>query len=455
MDMTFRLPALLLLALAPLFPQTPDFEGRWLGTLDAGPNKLRIALRLVKTVGGGFSCIMNSLDQNPADVPADKVTVYGRTIVMEFPQIGGSIQVALRDDAKQLAGNLRQAGATLPIVFERTDSAVESSRPQEPRKPYPYDEQEVGFEYSGVKLAATLTLPRSQGPHPAVLLLTGSGAQDRNESVMGHRPFLVLADYLTRRGIAVLRADDRGVGGSTGNLSATSLEDLAGDALSGVAWLKARPDIDPARIGLIGHSEGGVVAALAAGRSRDVAFVVLLAGTGIPGDRVVISQVERLSKAGGVPTEMLAQSLAIQRKLFDVLKHEPDNAIAIEKMRAVLPEAARKTKEVELRMMTSASYRSFISTDPAAALAKVKAPVLALAGELDTQVPADENLPAIAAALKRAGNRRATTLKLPGLNHLFQKAKTGSLSEYRQIEETINPAALDVLGEWLAKHTVR
>ncbi|HWQ55215.1 MAG TPA: alpha/beta fold hydrolase [Bryobacteraceae bacterium] len=451
--MTVRLPALLLLALAPLFPQTPDFEGRWLGTLDAGPNKLRIALRLARTPGGGFSCIMNSLDQNPADILASKVTVNGRTIVTEFPQIGGSIEVALRDDAKQLAGNLRQAGVALPIVFERTESAIESSRPQEPRKPYPYDEREVNFEYSGVKLAATLTLPRTKGPHPAVLLLTGSGAQDRNESAMGHRPFLVLADFLTRRGIAVLRADDRGVGGSTGNLSAASLEDLASDALAGVAWLKARPEIDPARVGLIGHSEGGVVAALAAGRSRDVSFVVLMAGTGLPGDQVVLSQVERLSKAGGVPPEMVAQSLAIQRKLFDILKHEPDNAIALEKMGAALPEAARKMKQVELKMMTSVSYRSFIGTDPAAALVKVKSPVLALAGELDTQVPPDENLPAIAAALKR--NRRANTLRLPGLNHLFQKAKTGSISEYRHIEETINPAALDAVGEWIAKQTAR
>lgn len=453
--MSFRLPALILLTVTPLLSQTPDFEGRWLGTLDAGPNKLRIALHFARAASGGFSCIMNSLDQNPADLPAGTVAVDGRTIVAEFPQIGGSIEGTLSDDGKQLTGVLRQAGAKLPITFGRVETPPETKRPQEPRKPYPYDEQEVMYGNAAVKLAATLTLPRTAGPHPAVLLLTGSGAQDRNETVMGHRPFLVLADYLTRRGIAVLRADDRGVGGSGGNPANTGIEDVAADALSGVAFLKSRKEIDPARIGLIGHSEGGGVAALAAARSRDVAFIVLMAATGLPGDQIVLRQVETLSKNAGVPPEMLAQSLAIQRKLFEVLKHEKDDAAALEKMLALLPEPARLPKTAELRMMTSKSYRSIITTDPADALKKVKVPVLALNGELDTQVQAGENLAAIAAALEKAGNRDAITRELPGLNHLFQKAKTGALSEYRQIEETLNPAALEDIGEWIAKRVAK
>lgn len=458
--MAFRLLVLILLSMAPLFPQEPPVEGRWLGTLDAGPNKLRIALHFARGANGVLSCIMNSLDQNPADIPAAKVTVSGRTVTAEFPQIGGAIEATLSEDGRQLAGVLRQAGAKLPITFARVESLPETKRPetkrpQEPRKPYPYDEREVTFENAGVKLAATLTLPRAAGPHAAVLLLTGSGAQDRNETVMGHRPFLVLADYLTRRGIAVLRADDRGVGGSTGNLANTGIEDLAADALAGVALLKSRKEIDPTRIGLIGHSEGGVVAAVAASRSRDVAFVVLMASTGLPGDRVVLRQVETLSKKAGVPPEMIAHSLALQSKLFDVLKNEKDDAAALEKMLALLPEPARQAKGAELRMMTSKSYRSIITTDPAGALEKVKAPVLALNGALDTQVEAGENLAAIAAALRRAGNRDATTLELPGLNHLFQKAATGSLSEYRQIEETINPAALEAVGDWIAKRAAK
>jgi pimeloyl-ACP methyl ester carboxylesterase len=299
-----------------------------------------------------------------------------------------------------------------------------------------------------------------KGPHTAVLLLTGSGAQDRDESIMGHRPFLVLADYLTRRGIAVLRMDDRGVGGSTGNVISSTEEDLTADALAGVAFLKSRKEIDGARIGLLGHSEGALVAALAASRSADVAFVVTLAGPGLPGDEIILRQVETLGRGAGLNSERVTANLALQRKLLDVVKTEKDDAAALEKMKqeigpvlAGMPEYARKGKEVEMKTMTSKWYRSFVSTDPRPALAKVKVPVLALNGELDAQVAADENLQSIAASLKSGGNRDVTTQKLPGLNHLFQRARTGAITEYREIEETINPEALKAVGDWMAKRT--
>lgn len=452
---TARLIALALAAMIPLLPQTPGFEGRWLGTLDAGPNKLRIALRFEKTPDGRFAAVMNSLDQSRADIPAGRVVIDGRAVTLEFPQIGGSIQGALSEDGSAIAATLHQAGAKLPITFARGAAEPPAPRPQEPRKPYPYNEAEVVFENAGVRLAATLTLPRTPGPHPAVLLLSGSGAQDRDESIMGHRPFLVLADYLTRRGIAVLRADDRGVGGSTGNSATATLYDLAGDALAGLAYLKSREEIDPARIGIIGHSAGGVVGAIAAANSRDIAFLVLMAATGLPGDRIVLWQVETLSRRAGVPPELLEQSLAVQRKLFEILKVETDNAAAVRKMLAEIPEPMRQSKEPELRMMTSPSYRSIITTDPARILPKVKTPVLAINGELDAQVAADENLSAIATALAKGGNKNVTTVKLPGLNHLFQKTETGAVSEYGRIAETINPAALETIGGWIAARVQR
>lgn len=450
-----RLSAIFLASMIPLLPQSPGFEGRWLGTLDAGPNKLRIALRFEPTPTGRFSVVMNSLDQNPADIRAERVAIDGRTATVEFPQIGATIEGTLSEDGSAIDATLHQSGASLPITFSRREADPPAPRPQEPKKPYPYDAVEVAWENAGVRLAATLTLPRSEGPHPAVLLLSGSGAQDRDEAIMGHRPFLVLADYLTRRGIAVLRADDRGVGGSTGNPANSTLYDLAGDALAGVAYLKSRKEIDPARIGLIGHSQGGVVGAIAASNSRDVAFLVSMAGTGLPGDRIVLRQVETLSRSAGVPPEMIAQALAVQRKLFEILKTETDDKAALRKMLAELPEPARRGKEAELRMMTSPAYRSIITTDPAPVLAKVKVPVLAINGELDTQVAADENLSAVAAALAKGGNKNVTTVKLPGLNHLFQKAETGAVSEYRRIEETINPAALETIGEWIAARVQR
>ncbi|MGE5569967.1 MAG: alpha/beta hydrolase family protein [Rhodospirillales bacterium] len=449
-----HLLAIFLSSMIPLLAQAPGFEGRWLGILNVGPNKLRIALRFEPTPTGRFSVVMNSLDQNPADIRAQRVAMDGRTATIEFPQIGATIEGTLSEDGSTINATLRQSGASLPITFSRGE-AEPPRRSQEPKKPYPYDALEVSYENAGVRLAATLTLPRSQGPHPAVLLLSGSGAQDRDETIMGHRPFLVLADYLTRRGIAVLRADDRGVGGSTGNPATSTLNDLAGDALAGIAYLKSRKEIDPARIGIIGHSQGGLVGAIAASNSPDVAFLVSMAGTGLPGDHIVLRQVETLSRSAGVSPEMTAEALAVQRKLFEILKTETDDGAAVRKMLAELPEPARRAKEAELRVMTSRAYRSLITTDPAPVLAKVRIPVLAINGELDTQVAADENLSAIAAALAKGGNKNVTTVKLPGLNHLFQRAETGAVSEYRHIEETINPAALKTIGDWIAARVQR
>ncbi len=449
-----HLLAIFLSSMILLLAQAPSFEGRWLGVLNVGANKLRIALRFEPTPTSGFSVVMNSLDQSAADIRAERVAIDGRTATMEFPQIGATIEGTLSEDGSTIKATLRQAGASLPITFSRGEAEL-PRRPQEPKKPYPYDAIEVTYENAGVRLAATLTLPRSEGPHPAVVLLSGSGSQDRDETIMGHRPFLVLADYLTRRGIAVLRADDRGVGGSMGNPATSTLNDLAGDALAGIAYLKSRKEIDPARIGIIGHSQGGLVGAIAASNSPDVAFLVSMAGAGLPGDQVVLRQIETLLRSAGQPPEAIAETLALQRRLFEILKTETDDEAAFRKMLAELPEPARRAKEAELRMMTSPALRSFYTTDPASVLAKVKVPVLAINGELDTQVAADENLSAIAAALARGGNKNVTTVKLPGLNHLFQKAKTGAVSEYGSIEETINPAALKTIGDWIAARVQR
>ena len=454
-----RLPILLSAAVA-LAAQTPRFEGNWLGTLNAGPAKLRLALHLVPSPAG-LAATLDSLDQNAMGLAAT-AAVTGRAVTVEIAVVRASFEGTLSEDGRQISGTFRQGGAEFPLTFDKVDKVPELRRPQDPVKPYPYDEEEVSYAGRGVKLAGTLTLPRGKPPYPAVLLLTGSGAQDRNEALMGHRPFLVLADALTRRGIAVLRMDDRGVGGSTGSVMESTEDDFAADALAGVAYLKTRPQVDAARIGLVGHSEGGLVAALAAWRSRDVAFIVMMAGPGIPGDQIMLRQVETAVKGAGLSSERVHDSVAMQRKIMEIVLHEKDNAAAVEKMRQalskvleVMPEPARAAKERELGVITSPWYRSFIAADPRAALARVHVPVLALNGELDTQVGADENLASIAQALKAAGNRDATTLKLPGLNHLFQKAATGAITEYRDIEETINPEALRIVGDWIVKHTVK
>ena len=350
------------------------------------------------------------------------------------------------------------------------------SRPQEPRPPYPYGEEEVVYENKkdGVQLAGTLTLPRSRGPFPAVLLITGSGPQDRNEAILGHKPFLVLADHLTRLGIAVLRVDDRGVGKSTGKFHEATSEDFAVDAVAGIDYLKTRKEIDSRRIGLIGHSEGGLIASMIAARSTDVAFLVMMAGPGLTGEEILYRQGALISKAEGVSDDLIAQNLAAQKRMFKIVKEEKDNLAAETRIRelaasireqvtkdgAEMREERKKAihniatgVESQAKMMVSPWFRFFLAYDPLPALMKVRCPVLAINGEKDLQVPARDNLEAIRQALQTGGNKNYEVLTLPMLNHLFQTCRTGALSEYAQIEETMSPVALETISKWILKQT--
>ena len=353
----------------------------------------------------------------------------------------------------------------LPLHLQNGVAAAEPpARPQEPKPPFPYSSEEVHYETNGVKLAGTLTLPAGNGPFPAVLLLTGSGAQNRDEEVFGHKPFLVIADHLTRAGIAVLRMDDRGIGGSTGSVSNSTTADFADDALAGVRFLKSHPHIAPGRIGLLGHSEGGIIAPLAASRSRDVAFVILLAGTGLPGAEVLLDQGTRIARAEGAPEGRIQTQTADQRKVFELIRTEKDPVALRAKLQDVaraqvarLPEAERRSlgdnpeafvdKQVEVAL--TPWFRFFLAYDPRPALAHLRIPVLALNGERDLQVSADLNLPEIGKALKAAKDPDVTLRRLPNLNHLFQHATTGDISEYAKSAETISPEVLDIVTKWI------
>jgi pimeloyl-ACP methyl ester carboxylesterase len=343
------------------------------------------------------------------------------------------------------------------------DTTAQFNRPQEPKKPYPYDEEEVGYENKrdGVKLAGTLTLPRGKGPFPVALLITGSGPQDRNESLLGHKPFLVLADYLTRRGIAVLRVDDRGVGGSTGSVPDSTTENFAADVMAGIEFLKTRKEIDPEKIGLIGHSEGGAVAPMVAAQNGDVAFIVLMAGMGLTGEEILYLQGAMIMKASGASAGQLAKQRATQESMFKILKEEKDPATAEKRLheelsRNLTEEEKKKSEQAiaaQIKQVNKPWFRYFLTLDPRSALRKVKCPALALNGENDLQVPATENLREIEAAIKAGGNKDITIVSLPKLNHLFQTSETGSLSEYAKIEETIAPVALKTIGDWILKRT--
>ena len=347
--------------------------------------------------------------------------------------------------------------------------APKLSRPQDPKKPYPYEEQEVSYrnEKDNIKISGTLTLPRGGGPYPAVLLITGNGAQDRNETIAGHHPFLVLADHLTRNGIAVLRVDDRGMGGTDlGSLSATS-ENYAEDVLAGVSFLKQRKDIDPRMIGLIGHSEGGMIAPMVAARSNDLAFIVLMAGPGQRGEDVIYTQTELIHKAQGTPPDALAHINALSRRINAIVKAETDGCRVEQRINEEIAAYVGTLSDVQKKQFEpvaaaikgfipiykTAWCRYFITYDPRPVLKNVKVPVLALNGEHDLQVAWKENLDLIAASLN--GNKDVTIKAFPNLNHLFQTSATGLLSEYNQIEETISPEVLKTMSDWILRRTMQ
>jgi pimeloyl-ACP methyl ester carboxylesterase len=434
-----------------------DIDGAWIGTLDTGVMKLRVVFHITNTEDG-LTGTMDSPDQNALGLPVTAVTRDGSSLKIELKQIAGAFEGKIAKDLATIEGTWTQGGATLPLVLKRVKDAaeLERRRPQNPVKPYPYREEEVSYDNpaAGIKLAATLTIPPGNEPHPAAFLITGSGPQDRDESLMGHRPFLVLADYLTRHGIVVLRADDRGVGKSGGNFATATTADFATDAEAGVAHLKTRSEVDPHKIGLIGHSEGGIVAPMVAVRNSDVAFVVMMAGSGVPGDEILVAQVRLLSEAAGRSHEQAEKSAAEEREVLALVKQEKDDAVLEKKLREKLggkiPEAQLGA---QLKAVSSPWFRYFLEYDPAVALRKVKCPVLAINGEKDLQVPPKQNLPVIRKALEASGNKDFEVDELPGLNHLFQTAKTGLPSEYAEIEETMAPTALESICDWILTHT--
>jgi uncharacterized protein len=441
-------------AAAPVKPAKPtDIDGAWVGTLDTGTIKLRVVFHIFNTVDG-LKATLDSPDQGAMGLPITSIVRNGQELKMEAKSIGGAFEGKIAADNSSIDGTWTQGGGNLALVLKpvKSQSELERNRPQNPKKPYPYLEEGVVYDnkVQNVILAATLTLPQGKGPFPAVLLITGSGPQDRDESLLGHKPFLILSDYLTRQGIAVLRADDRGVGKSTGVFAKATTVDFATDAEAGIAYLKTRAEIDPHKIGLIGHSEGGVIAPMVAARNTNVAFIVMMAGTGVPGDDILVAQTEAIEVASGANPESAAKSAAQEREMLNLVETGKDDATLQkelkEKMAGDVPEAQIG---MQINELTSPWFRYFLTYDPATALRQVTCPVLAINGEKDTQVPPKQNLPAIKKALEQAGNHHFETDELPGLNHLFQTAKTGAPAEYAQIEETMSPVALEKMAGWI------
>jgi len=405
----------------------------------------------------GLIATLDSPDQGMKGLPSSGVTRSGSNFKVEFKGIGGVFQAMINSDRSALEGTWSQ-GREFPLVLKKAKSAGEMvrRRPQNPVKPYPYGEEEVSYENkpAAVRFAATLTIPAGKGPFPAVFLITGSGPQDRDESLLEHKPFFVLADYLTRKGIVVLRADDRGFGKSTGSFANATTEDFATDAEAAVAYLKTRSEVDRKKIGLIGHSEGGMIGPMVAVRNPDVAFIVILAGPGVRGDEILPEQHKLIAEANGASATQSEKDAEQEKQLLATVEREKDDVVLEKTLRAKLAGAVPEAQlGVAVHQLTTPWMKFFLTYDPALTLEKVKCPVLVLSGEKDLQVPPAQNLPPIREALASSGNKNYEVDEMPGLNHLFQTAKTGSVSEYAEIEETMSPVAMEKIASWILKQT--
>lgn len=460
-------------AAEPATPSTVEREtriaGSWLGAVQIQGIELRLGLA-VSEVEGKLAAVLDSIDQN-AKIPVTRIETRGRKVRFEASGIAAGFKGDMSDDGSELSGTWSQAGSSWPLVFKRLEKPFVLKRPQEPVKPYPYREEAVAFSSGGqsIRMAGTLTLPEGKGPFPAVVLMSGSGPQDRDEAVMGHKPFLVLADHLTRAGIAVLRYDDRGVGRSGGSFATATHLDFAADGRAAFEYLKTRVEIDPARIGLLGHSEGSVHAPIAAAEAKDVAFIVSLAGVGVPMQQLMERQAIDLAAAAGVTYAPSKLERAVDSAIYERLRTHPDDpetpAFLREKMKEAFAAMSPETKKVfdlnedtyesRVQLVLTPWFKKLALYDPAPVWAQIRCPVLAINGEKDTQVAADENLAGLRRALEAAGNRGVTTRKFPGLNHLFQPCRTGSPGEYAQIEETMSPEVLAMVADWILVRTAR
>jgi len=435
---------------------TTRFVGDWVGTLTVAQTDLRVVFHLQTDAEGELVGTMDSPDQGAEGIRVGRILVDADTLRLEVPSIAGAFAGVLDDSAQALDGQWAQGGRRLPLTLKRRAEAPTVRRPQEPTIPYPYESETVTFrsEAAGATLEGTLTHPTDAGgPVPGVVLVAGSGPSDRNAAIMGHKPFLVLADALTRRGLAVFRFDERGVGESGGTQAGATSAELADDVAAAVDALSRRPEVAAGQIGIIGHSEGGIIAPMVATQADRVSFLVLLATPGLPGDDILADQLQRRIERRGANRRIRALQQGTQQRIFEILKQDADSAAIADQLRKVMIQSrgisGEQTIAREIQRLMDPWLRFFIAHDPRTTLREVDVPVLALAGAKDQQVAPDPNQAAIAEALNADDNSDVTVRTLDGLNHLFQTAETGAPSEYGRIEETFDPAAIDVIADWI------
>ncbi|MEJ5088764.1 prolyl oligopeptidase family serine peptidase [Sphingobacterium faecium] len=443
---------LLLLSTITVFPQ--NFAGSWKGMLKVGNSNLTFVIHLSEEAGL-WKATADSPDQGAFGIPAQAhINGNGIEVVIH----GGITYIGKIEQENIIGGEFQQGAFRARLDLTKTEdistaSKVKISRSQRIVPPYNYDTVDVNFrnKYDDVLLSGTLTSPKQKGKFAAVVLVTGSGPQDRNETLMGHEPFRILSDFLTKNNIVVLRYDDRGVGLSQGSFINGTIENFSKDAMAAIEFLKKRPNVDPNKIGIIGHSEGGLIAELLAGQKLpSLSFIVSLAGPAIPIDSLMVSQLYRIGKVAGMNDLALAHAQEINRKNFEIVKsnkpHKEAMAMILDNMK-IDPAQLNSASKLELETLLLPSYRYFMRIDPIPFIKKITIPVYAAFGSLDVQVPAEQNLNSLKSNLPT--NPKTVLKEYEGLNHLFQKASTGAVSEYEHISETINNEVLLDLVKWI------
>lgn len=443
---------ILISLLLPFASNAQDLSGQWTGQLKFGGTSLDLNFRIYKDEGG-YKSMISSPAQNLNDLKTTSTSFVDSLLTIEINPLRAKYQGKLTA-TDTIAGNFVQNGMSLKLNLTRGDTKLK--RPQEPLPPFDYYEEDVVFrnEKDSINLAGTLTLPKKQGQFPVVVLLSGSGPQDRNSFILGHKPFLLLADELTKSGVGVLRFDERGVGESEGRFQDAELSNFIGDVTSALDFLKTRTEVDKEKIGLLGHSIGGIIAPLVAVQ-EDIAFMVLLAAPAIEGDKLLLKQRADFLKLRGLNDAQIEKSNDIFVKTYEFIlsTDSEDDEFKKELTDFLAANYAEVMMEKELMVMveqlTSKETLILLKNKPSNYLSQIDCPVLAINGDKDFQVSSKENLAAIELEIKKGGNTNIETKEFEGLNHLFQESETGDSTEYGIIEQTMSPQVLEYIKEWL------
>ena len=433
-----------------------DISGKWNGILKVQGTQLRLVFNISKT-DKGYSSTMDSPDQGAKGIPVTTTSYDNSFLKLEVLNAGIKYEGAL-DKNGSFNGVYKQGGQSFPLILTKKKVEKEKVvRPQEPINPYPYYSEEVKFENTKdkIELAGTLTLPEKNGKFPAVILITGSGPQNRDEELLGHKPFLVLADFLTRNGIAVLRFDDRGTAKSTGDFRKATTFDFVKDVESAIKYLQTRKEINKNSIGLIGHSEGGIIAPIIASKNKNIDFIVLMAGSTLRGDKLLLLQKYKIEMQMGINKQLVENNQQIFAGAYEIILNESirNELISDTLSNYFISKYGRALPENQMialiNQLTSPWIINFIRLDPAIYLEEISCPILAINGSKDIQVPSKENLEIIENIFKKSKNTKVKIKELEGLNHLFQECETGATSEYATIEQTISPIALKEILNWI------